>query len=529
MKCLPFLFSLFLLPGLMLAQDGISFQAVARDNAGVPMANQLIQVRFGIHEGSSSGPLAYQESHSLTTDNFGLFSLNIGTGTPLLGTFNAIPWEESSPYFLKVEVDPGGGFVDMGTTELKRVPLAYHAESADKVKDAYLHELQDVNNDSPIAGHVLRWDGTEWASSKEDSSRWDGSGNDIHYSQGKVGIGTNTPTKQLHVKGGPMFADFSDWKEPVIYGRNVSPTSGYLEPTQGTIGVAGLAASDSSNGKFGILGMAKGNVGAVYGVSGSATGSGSNLYGVNGHVVYQSGNYSTHGVRGSAFSFGSNRNYGGYFLAMGSNTSTNYGVFGSASGATKNYAGYFDNGDVVIENHLEIGKSLTIDSLSGTGKRNVLVTSDGKLIASASDTMLLSIPGNAFVVTSTLSDVHYIAGEAYIEPGSSNFQYLESSLTLPHLATITKVTCYFKDEASANLEVKIRYNTLGANSSGLMAYLVSSGSSGYGNVVDTSINDPVIDLRNRHYLITASVISASSWPSHWALSLEAIVIEYTLP
>lgn len=80
---------IFFLLGTTFAQQGINYKAIVKDGSGNVVANDLIQVQFTILQGATS---VYQETHSPTTDANGIVILNIGEGTPISGTFNAIDW-----------------------------------------------------------------------------------------------------------------------------------------------------------------------------------------------------------------------------------------------------------------------------------------------------------------------------------------------------------------------------------------------------------------------------------------------------
>ena len=95
----------------------INYQAVARNATGQIIPSQNVGVRFSVLEGSVNGTELYKETHSTTTNNFGLFTLSIGSGTVATGTFNAIDWATGTK-FLKVEIAPAGGtnYTIQGTT-----------------------------------------------------------------------------------------------------------------------------------------------------------------------------------------------------------------------------------------------------------------------------------------------------------------------------------------------------------------------------------------------------------------------------
>lgn len=127
------LLSFLLLPVALWAQvpQDFEFQGVARDLSGNALPSQAITLRLGVVANSVAGPLEYQETQSATTSPLGLFTVAVGSGTPVLGTFSAIQWS-AGPRYLKVELDPAGGtaFQHMGTTRLLSVPYALVAGTA---------------------------------------------------------------------------------------------------------------------------------------------------------------------------------------------------------------------------------------------------------------------------------------------------------------------------------------------------------------------------------------------------------------
>lgn len=103
----------------------IKYQGVARDAAGLPIANGTIQVQFEIHNLTANGPVIYTENHTgVTTNQFGIFNLSIGSITPLPANLFG-----SGDEFLEVSVDFGSGLTSMGTSQLLSVPYALYADS----------------------------------------------------------------------------------------------------------------------------------------------------------------------------------------------------------------------------------------------------------------------------------------------------------------------------------------------------------------------------------------------------------------
>ncbi len=132
------IFYLFLLQAFLLntysqhMPVGINYQAVARDKAGNEIKSKNLNVRISILRGDATGHTEYAETHSVTTDPFGLFNITIGEGSYYAGEkseFVNIDWG-SSPHFLKIEIDFGEGFIGMGTMQFLAVPYALYAATA---------------------------------------------------------------------------------------------------------------------------------------------------------------------------------------------------------------------------------------------------------------------------------------------------------------------------------------------------------------------------------------------------------------
>lgn len=139
----------------------INYQAVARSITGNVIPNDTVSIRLSILNGSG-GPSLYTETHSAITNQFGLFTLQLGGGSGVSGNYNTIDWNAGDQW-LKVEMDPAGGsaYVNMGESQLLSVPYALYA-----------------------AG----------------SAQWSSNGNDIsNNNSGKVGINNNAPASALHV------------------------------------------------------------------------------------------------------------------------------------------------------------------------------------------------------------------------------------------------------------------------------------------------------------------------------------------
>mgnify|MGYP000978308969 CR=1 FL=1 len=106
-----------------------NYQTVVRNTSGLVQAGQAFTIRFSIRNGASDGPVIYSEEQGVTTNQFGLFSVGIGSGTAVTGTFASIDWGSGSKY-LQVEYKQGSdAYTDLGASQLLSVPYALYSSN----------------------------------------------------------------------------------------------------------------------------------------------------------------------------------------------------------------------------------------------------------------------------------------------------------------------------------------------------------------------------------------------------------------
>lgn len=331
--------------------QAFKYQAVARDINGNEIKNKTINFRVSILTGSTVGVSVYTETHSITTNDFGVANLTVGDGTVVSGVFANIDWGANS-HFLKIEMDASAGtnYQLMGTSQLLSVPYALYAGKSGGVTFKTGPGLSS-KKDSIWLNTPAKTD-TLW--------QWKSAGK-INY-WGNVGIGI-TPGRKLDIMGAPTDAI------PGVFRLRAKPGN-----TTGNTNFTGISSTFTGSG---------GN-GFNYAISGSSYGnnalSSNNPFNVGVAGFGDSSEYVNRGVGGVAKGINCNSNQGvlgradgasstenigvyGYAVNNSGNniavlgvsdgsSGVNYGVFGKAvNSSTANYAGYFD-GDVNITGNL---------------------------------------------------------------------------------------------------------------------------------------------------------------------------------
>jgi len=141
MKTTIITFSLFVLAILStLAQtpDYFNYQAVARNSNGDIIADENVNFTISILHGAIDGTIVYSETHSVTTNQFGLVTLQIGNGTNYTNNFSEVEWDQGM-FFIEVKLND----IFMGTTQLLSVP---YAKFADKAGNSFSGDYNDLIN-----------------------------------------------------------------------------------------------------------------------------------------------------------------------------------------------------------------------------------------------------------------------------------------------------------------------------------------------------------------------------------------------
>ena len=270
--CLPFIGFTQTVP------QGINYQAVARDANGDVLMNQALTIQFSVISDITTSAVSWQETHSVSTNDYGLYTAIVGQGTATSvgssATFDVIDWGVSN-HLLKVEVDYGGGLIDMGTTAFMSVPYSLYSAN-------------------PGPQGVAGLDGTNGTTGAAGSDGADGTNgtNGAVGAQGLPGIAGSDGANGNHGTNGTNGADGAVGAQGI---QGVVGTTGNTG-SQGTTGNTGAAGTDGTNGIDGTNGV-DGAVGAV------------GAQGIQG-VVGTIGNTGSQGTTGNTGSQGTTGNTG---------------------------------------------------------------------------------------------------------------------------------------------------------------------------------------------------------------------------
>ena len=111
--------------------EAFKYQAIVRNVDGDPQGGINVSFQVTIKEVSCTGTPLYQETFSVTTNDYGLVNLSIGNGSTTSGTFSSISWGASYHYLdVAMDIDGGTNYTPMSCTQLLSVPYALYAKES---------------------------------------------------------------------------------------------------------------------------------------------------------------------------------------------------------------------------------------------------------------------------------------------------------------------------------------------------------------------------------------------------------------
>ena len=168
--------------------EKFTYQSVIRDEAQNLILDSNVGIQIIIRKDSPSGTIIFKEQHTVTTNQNGLATLEIGSGAVITGMFSSIDWS-NGPYFIETGTDPLGGtnFTIIGVSQFLSVPYALHSKTAENV---FNDQVDDADNNPTNEIQDISLNGTEL-------SITNGNTIDISVLQDGVNDADNNPTNEI--------------------------------------------------------------------------------------------------------------------------------------------------------------------------------------------------------------------------------------------------------------------------------------------------------------------------------------------
>lgn len=350
MKKFTLLFAILLFTTGLYAQlpQKMTYQAVVRNSNNKLIINKTIGVKISILKGTN---VVYSEIYNpnpRTNDN-GLVTLAIGSGTALEGDFSAIDWSKG-PYFIKTEIDPNGGsnYTIEGSSQLLSVPYAFYAKTSGPVT-----ETDPVFTTSPAFG-ITNEDITNWNKDNSETNELQTlsiDGNKLTISEKNT---VTLPTSDFSGDYNDLANKPAYFYEPFTQNPPTNINDGMYRFGPITIGDSTVfsnvdfyikSASEKDDGEYYNLSIKTNGTGNVnnIAISNDVRGSGNgDQYAIENRIT-NTGDGRQYGVFSYLFdNAGSGDHYGTYNIVSGTGNGEQYGIYNQVmnSGSGKHYGVY---------------------------------------------------------------------------------------------------------------------------------------------------------------------------------------------
>ena len=480
--------------------NGIFFQALARDNYANPAKDRKIYVQATIIQSSINGTKVLVEEFQTSTDASGVFGISIGKGNRTGGSFsnlNSIDWS-AGPYFLNLQIsitpvapleswNYAKDWIDLGTTSFGTVPYALHAKTVagfdttlnvnDTAKmllpyakaQALTLVQNTVNTKLNTADSVVKYvTPTQLANSKFDttslSNRIDLKANALDLLANTNNISANTTSITANAA-----AIANNTNDIILNSNNIASNTTSITANMAAISLKAdllSLATVATSGSFNDLtNKPTGYVTSVGSVSGSSNANGAvitsgalNLTpadGTNGGIITNgtqtiAGNKTLNGTT----TFANNIYVKGLGLGLGSgNQSTFFGASSSANGNNSTAIGFMSQNGNTGLNNTSVGSN-TLRNTS-TGSYNTVVGSEaGQVIASYNTFIGASTNGAAAISNATaLGYGAYLTESNSIQLGANGYNGTTPITKVKTSGTITAGTITYPNTGGSNGQV----------------------------------------------------------------------------
>ena len=176
------------------APDRFNYQGIARDEKGTPLQLTQLFIKIEILPTQENSPSLFEEEHEVRTNEYGLYTLQIGGGQMIKGSLSSINWSQGNKFIaVSCKLDKSADYIKMGITQLLSVPFAIYANSAGALNSGHPKDRSgSVSTDVGTTGtqnYLPKFSATP--NTITNSRIFDNGSN--------IGIGTITPNSKLHL------------------------------------------------------------------------------------------------------------------------------------------------------------------------------------------------------------------------------------------------------------------------------------------------------------------------------------------
>jgi len=153
----------------------IPIQFALTDTAGIELQNRTVNIKATLTSDTTSFTPEYQETQSVTTNDFGIASFWIGEGNTTMSSSNSsinTNWlNPNTDYFIVLQVDStGGGYSDLATIRYKLPLVAVKSQNSDTSVYAQSADTSIYATQSNQANQALFSDTSDFALKTDSSS-----------------------------------------------------------------------------------------------------------------------------------------------------------------------------------------------------------------------------------------------------------------------------------------------------------------------------------------------------------------------
>jgi hypothetical protein len=464
--------------GFAQAPQKMSYQAVVRNNSNTLVVNSQVGVRISIYYFSSGASFirsvnVYIESQVATTNQNGLFSIEIGTGTPISGNLSNVNWS-TNEYYIKSEIDVSGtppytNYTIKGSQQLMSVPYAFYANQSGGGK-ALLNGTTDPQSNIGTPSDFYINTTTNKIFGPKTATGWPAAGVSLIGPQGLSGAtGATGPQGPIGLTGATGTTGANGPQGPIGLTGAVGATgpqgpigltgangaTGAIGPQgpQGPIGLTGAVGATGPQGPVGLTGATgatgpQGPIGATgaqgpIGLTGAVGATGAQgPIGLTGATGPQ-GIQGDAGPTGATGPSGSNGNDGKNTLVK---TTTELAGANCANGGTKIEVGLDANNNGILDT-IEVNSSMTRFVCNGNLTSGSALTSLNYEISNSFNISGRNIP-NTFITNIDFSNTKFIT-----VIGNGYHMNTQGNQTLANL--------YFTDQNDIPINVYYESNMIG--------------------------------------------------------------------